>query len=90
MGGEVEKFLGAAEGMGENVLSTATGGYSKKKRVEAGQAAERAKVAARERIKPIPDPDAGKTQRRKTAARKRAGRGGRTSSILSDTQDTLG
>jgi len=51
---------------------------------------ESAKAAARKRIKPIPDVEAGKVARRKAAGKKRAERGGRTSTILSAPDDTLG
>lgn len=49
-----------------------------------------ARKAARGRIKPIPDPEAGKAAKRKAAGRKRMQRGGRASTILSASEDKLG
>lgn len=49
-----------------------------------------AKLVERKKIKPMPDPEAGKSMRRREAARKRKTRGGRASTILSEGKDTLG
>jgi len=57
---------------------------------KATQAAAKEKIAARGRIKPIPDPETGKAERRKTASRRRQRRGGRASTILSGASETLG
>ena len=52
--------------------------------------AARAKLAARKRLKPIPDPEATKSEARKKAARSRASRQGRASTMLSDSAEKLG
>ena len=80
----------------EGAYQAGVGGVSPleehKKRKSAREASEtkRATAAARARIKPIPDPEAEKAARRKTAGRRRAKRGGRASTILSGSEDTLG
>lgn len=57
---------------------------------EAAAEAAKEKVAARGRIKPMPDPEAGKAERRKSASRRRQRRGGRASTVLSGAKETLG
>jgi len=48
------------------------------------------KLAARKRLKVMPDPEAQKTASRKGAAKRRGKRTGRASTILSDADDKLG
>lgn len=52
--------------------------------------AAKEKIAARQRIKPMPDPETGKAERRKSASRRRQRRGGRASTVLSGASETLG
>jgi len=63
-----------------------------KKREErhAKEDAVTAKREARQRIKPIPDPEAQNKAGRRTASRKRSSRKGRASTILSASDDKLG
>jgi len=57
---------------------------------EATEDAVRAKAEARARIKPMPDPEAQKGEERKASSRRRQKRGGRASTVLSGSKETLG
>lgn len=57
---------------------------------EATEAAAKEKIATRARIKPMPDPETGKAERRKAASRRRQRRGGRAATVLSGARETLG
>lgn len=57
---------------------------------EAKEDAARAKIEARQRIKPMPDPEAAKGEERKAASRRRQRRGGRAATVLSGARETLG
>lgn len=62
----------------------------KREKRRAKEKAAREKKEARQRIKPIPDPEATKAMERKKSARRAASRKGRASTILSSSEDTLG
>ena len=82
---ELETIMSSDIGSVDVAGPDATAITSKGQRVvQAGKAMQRKK------IKPMPDPEAGKAARRKTSARKRQKRGGRASTILSSNTDTLG
>jgi hypothetical protein len=63
---------------------------AKREERQATEDAAKAKVAARQAIKPIPDPEAGKTEARKQAGKRRMKRKGRASTVLSGDSETLG
>jgi len=57
---------------------------------QATEDAAAAKIAARQAIKPLPDVEAGKTEARKQAGRRRIQRKGRAATVLSGASETLG
>lgn len=74
---------------GEWIPMVMTTLFSSKQQARETEKASR-RMSKKPEVKPIPDIEGGKPRRRKEAARQRSQRGGRASTILSGTKDTLG
>lgn len=90
MGGFVDKVGDIAGSWVRSVGIDAGQDPAKREREKAGRKRDRAKLKARKELKVMPDSDTERTRGRKRAAKKSAARGGRTSTVLSQPDNTLG